>query len=301
MKIVLAGALGYLGSGLIELIKDDERFDQVVLIDNRFVAPLLANLPEKFSYRQIDIGDVQEMRTLCESADILILLAGITEAEKSAEKETLVWSTNFDKCRAAAQAAPKSTRVIFCSTGNVFGGSSPEDKWQDLTENDPAKPRLPYASSKFALENFLRNESENYTICRFGTVFGYSPGVRFNIVTNLFVRRALQGQHLILYGRGENYRPNVHVMDTARAMLFLATNEKAKAETYHVVRHNMTIHQLAEVVVRHCPKCSIVLDDRSVPFSSYHLSSKKLRTLGFEFQLDLDTGVKDLVRRFGVL
>ena len=298
MKIVLAGALGYLGTALIEQLRNDDTVNQVVLVDRVFKPTLIANLPDKFQFYQLDIGDSSSIQRICETADTFVLLAGITEAEKSKDREALVWETNFDKCCVVAEALDPATRLIFCSTGNLFGGVPADGKWQGLDENDIPHPRLPYASSKFAFEEHLRKSDLNYTICRFGTVFGYSPGVRFNIVTNIFVQRALLGQNLILHGRGENYRPNVHAEDAARAMLYLASMPEAPSETYHVVRHNMTIRELAETVVEIIPNCSLVLEDREVPFNSYDLSSDKLKSAGFKFKWDLKDGVRDMAERF---
>ena len=298
MKIVLAGALGYLGMALVEQLRDDDTVDEVVLVDNLFRGPLVANLPEEFRFCQLDIGESTRIQRICEGADTVVLLAGITEAEKSRDREALVWETNFDKSCVVADALDPATRLVFCSTGNLFGGVPADGKWQGLNETDFPHPRLPYASSKFAFENYLREKDTNYTICRFGTVFGYSPGVRFNIVTNIFVQRALLGQNLILHGRGRNYRPNVHAEDAARAMLYLAGKSEARGETYHVVRHNMTIRELAETVVEVIPNCSLVLDDREIPFNSYDLSSDKLKSAGFEFKWDLKDGVRDMADRF---
>ena len=298
MKMILAGALGYLGTALVEQLQTDDTIDEVVLIDNVFRAPLVANLPDKFRFHLLDIGEAASMRRLCDGADVAILLAGITEAEKSRDRETLVWKTNFDKSRIVADSLSSATRLVFASTGNLFGGVPVDGKWQNLDENDTPYPRLPYASSKLAFENFLHQNCGNFTICRFGTVFGYSPGVRFNIVTNTFVYRALLGQELILHGRGENYRPNVHVKDAARAMLFLARLPKARNQVYHVVRHNMTIRQLAETIVDVIPNSSLVLDDREVPFNSYSLSSDKLKSAGFQFEWNLTCGVRDMMYRF---
>ena len=52
---------------------------------------------------------------------------------------------------------------------------------------------------------------------RMSTNYGYAPGVRFNLVVNHFVFRALTGRPLTVYGDGSNWRPFVHVADAARA------------------------------------------------------------------------------------
>lgn len=298
MKVVIAGGLGYIGSALVDLMKTDDTVETVHLIDNVFIPQRVANLPDKFFYINEDIANIDRLQPYLDAADVIIVLAGLVEAERSVEREDDIWATNYHKCRNFIERCPKSARVMFASTGNVFGGVDAKGKWQDLNEQDAPAPKLPYASSKVAVEEFLAQQVENYTVCRFGTNFGYSPGVRFNLVTNIFVRRILEGKDLVLYGGGKNWRPSVHVQDAARGILHLAKLPQAARETYHIVRHNMTIRELGEACMKYGTTSRLVVEDRPVPFNSYALSSDKILATGFEFQWDLDGGLQDMFDRF---
>jgi nucleoside-diphosphate-sugar epimerase len=188
---------------------------------------------------------------------------------------------------------------MFASTGNVYGGVDVSEKYMNLTEDDEPRPKYPYAESKRAVEKYLLANCRNFSICRFGTNYGYSPGIRFNLVTNNFIKKALAGETLVVHGKGENYRPTLCVKDAARAMIFLSDQEKAKGEIYHVVSENLKIKDLAQKMKVLDPSIKIEHIIKEVPFSSYHLSSNKIKSLGFNFQWTVDKAIKDMAMIFG--
>lgn len=301
LNAMVAGGTGYIGSFLIELMRDDDTFENVFIIDSRFRPELLVGLPPKFHFIQMDIADVDVLRPLLKNIDVMFLLVAVVEAEKSAQRETFVMETNYDKCRDLIDACPASTRVVFASTGNVYGGISKNENWKNIDETIPPQAKLPYAISKVAVEKHLAAERKNFTVCRFGTNYGFAPGIRFNIVTNIFIRRALMGNDLVLHGGGLNFRPNVHVQDAARGMLHVGLLPEAEGEIYHIARQNMSIKELAETILKFAPQVNLLTEEREVPFNSYALSSEKLLATGFEFNWDLESGVEDMFKRFQCL
>lgn len=297
-KIIIAGALGYIGSALIDLYRN-QTDTEVLLIDRLFVPDRLANLPGHFRFIQADIFDPTPIMDHVRNADILYLLVAEVEAESSKDREASVWRNNFEACCNLVNALDKKTRVVFTSSGNLFGGLKPGDNFENLTEKDTPSPKLPYAESKYAMEGFLREQYPNHVIARLGTNFGYAPGVRFNLVTNIFTQRMLMGRPILLHGGGKNFRPSVHVRDAAAALKFLGERNDTVGEVYHVARHNLQICQLAERIAKFNPACRLEIVDKEVPFNSYQLSSDKLRSLGFTFKWDLEKGIEEMSRVFG--
>ncbi|MBT4482104.1 MAG: NAD(P)-dependent oxidoreductase [Candidatus Latescibacteria bacterium] len=299
MKIVILGALGYIGSALIELYREESEHE-ILAVDKKFVPILIANLPDHVSYTQADILDTNSVKKIVEGADIVYMMAAEVEAEKSKDKKDAVWKVNYEGAMGVADLCGKETRFIFPSTGNVFGGVDESVKFMNLDEKDEPTPRLPYAESKVAVEKHLMNcDNDNYTIVRFGTNYGYSPGVRFNLVTNIFVKKALQGEPIMLHGGGRNYRPTVHVMDAAGAAKYLAALPEARGQIYHAVCNSYRICELAETIEGLVPGTEIHTTDDAVPFNSYHLSNKKLIGAGYEFKFDLESGVRQMLEKFG--
>jgi len=297
MKIMIAGAMGYDGSGLIESYRGNLK-DEIILLDKRFVPHLLAGLPPQFRYVQGNILDKDLMEHLLKDVDLVYLLAGEVEAEKSINKEREIWENNYHGAVQLIEACSNDTHILFASSGNVFGGVLSTEKNMHLTEEDPPRPKYPYAESKRAVEEYLLRSKKKYTIMRFGTHYGYSPGIRFNLVTNLFIQRAMMGMAITVHGSGDNYRPTLCVHDAVRGMRFLAMNRRAVGEIFHLVGDNYRIREIAAEVKRVFPEASVEHVLKEVPFNSYHLSSEKIKSIGFSFEWDINKGILDMKEIF---
>jgi nucleoside-diphosphate-sugar epimerase len=248
---------------------------------------------------QADIRDTDLMTYLLRDVNLLHLLAAEVEAEKSIHKERSVWEHNFEAPKRLIEICPASTRIMFPSTGNVFGGLDEGRKHIDLTEEDEPRPKYPYAEAKRAIELYLPRSGRDFVILRFGTNHGYAPGIRFNLVTNNFVKKAMLGEDLTVHGGGENYRPTVCVRDCARALDFLSMHRKACGQIFHIVCENFKIRDLAKRIVCYLGTGSkVAFIAKEVPFSSYALSSAKVQKLGFQFEWDLESSVKNMMRTF---
>jgi UDP-glucose 4-epimerase len=299
MKTLIAGGLGYMGSALCELYRERDEH-AILVLDKRFVPERVALFPEHMRFIQGDIRDLGLMRRLLADVDVVFVLAAEVQAESSIDRERTVWDQNFEAPKNLVEICGPGTRVVFPSTGNVFGGLEDGVKSMDLTEDDEPHPKYPYAEAKIAMERYLESTDRDYVVLRFGTNHGYSPGIRFDLVTNLFVLRAMQGEKITIHGSGENYRPTVSVKDCARALDFVSARPDVKRETFHVVRENFQIRELAEHVLKNFSDRGAAIQHiaKEVPFSAYALSSEKIKTLGFEFAWDLDASVKDMKRVF---
>lgn len=300
-KIVILGGLGYIGSALCELYRNEVQH-QVTIVDNRFIPERIATFPAHFRFFHSDIAELDLIASLTADAEIVYFFAAQVEAESSAERSEAVWRENFELPKSAIDRLPPGARIVFPSSGNVFGGTPEGAKWRDLTERDPPHPRLPYAETKWEMEKFLNGSNRNFTVLRFGTNFGYAPGQRFNLVTNIFLKRALEDEPIQLHGGGLNWRPTACVTDCARAARFVAERSDTARETYHVVSGSFTIRELAEKVIALTQsKSGITVVDKIVPFNSYALSSEKIRKLGFAFEWPLDRAIPDATRRLRAL
>ena len=298
MKIMIAGGLGYIGSALCELYRNEPQHE-VIVLDKNFIPERVAGMPEHMKFIQADLRDTNTMLRLTQDVDVLYILAAEVEAEASIHKEQAIWEHNFEAPKALFEGLSRNTRILFPSTGNVFGGVNQNSKYMDLTELDEPQPKYPYAEAKRAMEKYLLDTDHNFTILRFGTNYGYAPGIRFNLVTNIFARRAMLGQEIQVHGSGDNYRPTACVQDCARALRFLSDHPKAEGEIFHVVRENFKIRDLAERVISlfdNGAKISYVA--KEVPFSAYALNSDKIKSIGFEFQWDLERAVRHMQKVF---
>jgi len=301
MKILIAGGLGYIGSALIELYRKETEHELIIL-DKIFKPERVASLPQNAQYIQGDIGDIKLMKNVVKDVDLLHMMAAEVEAENSIHKEKIVWENNYDAPKNLMELCGNSTRIIFPSTGNVFGGVNEDEKFMGLTEKDKPKPKYPYAETKVEIEKFLISSKKNFTICRLGTNRGHAPGVRFNLVTNNFIKKAITGEPITIHGKGENYRPTVSVKDVARGIKMLSTSKKAEGEIFHIIEKNYRIKNLAQKVIKFSNK-EIELEHiaKDVPFNSYHLNGRKITKLGFKYEWNLERDVKEMIKVFHAL
>ena len=204
MKLVVTGALGHIGSGLIHALSPRD-VTQVVLIDNlstqRYCS--LFNLPAGIEWKFIEADITKEHADLEElfvGAGAVIHLAAITNAAESFEIAEEVERVNyFGTQRVALAAAKIGTPLIFPSTTSVYGVAEGvvDEACQQL------QPQSPYAKSKLEAEQFLSRLGETsslkFFIGRFGTLYGASIGMRFHTAVNKFVWQACVGEPLTVW------------------------------------------------------------------------------------------------------
>lgn len=303
MKLVIIGGMGYIGSALLEELRSSESGLDIWIVDKVIVPERLAAYPPHFHYVQADMEDRATLEPVVRDADIVYVLAAAVEAERSGAREELTWRENYEKPLDLIEWCHPDAHILFPSSANVFGGNH-EDPGRLFTEEDEPTPKYPYAETKVAVEKELIASGRTYTLLRFGTNFGWAPGIRFNLVANIFTLRALQGKPLSVHGRGENLRPFAHTQDCARALLFcsLIAPEQAHSQVYHVVNDSYSINEIARTVQRLVnPMVEIGHQVKHVVFSSYALSSTKLREAGFAFKWDLEGGVTQLARKLSIV
>jgi len=189
--IVITGALGHIGSKLIHSIKPDE-FQEVRMIDNlltqRYVS--LFNLPNgvNYSFFEEDILET-DMIALLKDIDVVIHFAAITDATASFNRRDEIERVNYEGTKIVAEACiERGARLLFPSTTSVYGSQS--DVVDETCPIEELKPQSPYAEFKLKSELMLHemglNQGLKFFICRLGTIFGTSIGMRFHTAVNKF-------------------------------------------------------------------------------------------------------------------
>lgn len=254
----------------------------------------LLGVDADYEFVRGSVTDRAAVERAVSGVDAVVHLAAITGAASTHDRREETFAVNLAGTENVLEAAESSgvDRVVLASSCNVYGDADATH----LTETADPSPRNPYAESKLAAERALRAADVEGVALRPATNFGYSPGVRFNLVVNDFAFRAHAGDPLTIYGDGSNWRPFMHVRDTSRAF---AEALDWPAGTYNVGYGNYRIEEVAEVVasaVGH-PVDVEYLGDRD-PGPSYHVDISKAFDAGFDPQYSLVEGVRDLLGRF---
>src|SRR3990167_8843759 len=289
MNIVVTGALGHIGSCLIRTLPDVFPHPNLVLVDSlstqRFCSYF--NLPKAASYRLIE----QSIQTcnfdaLLPNTDVLIHLAATTDAAGSAEKPDLVFENNLTATQIIAQACLRhNVPVIFPSSTSVYGSQS-----HLVDENcTELKPQSPYAECKIKEEQLLQTYAQKglcVAICRFGTIYGMSPGMRFHTAVKKFCWQAAMGQELTVWETAmDQKRPYLCLRDAVRMICWIADKKLYGNGIYNVVSGNHTVKEIINIIKQKIPDLKIALvEHRIMNQLSYEVSNQK--TLNTEFTYD---------------
>jgi UDP-glucose 4-epimerase len=302
MKIVVTGALGHIGSALIRALP--ERFDsaEILMIDNLSTLryPSLFGLPATGRYRFVE-ADVRraELRPLFEGAHSVVHLAATTDAEGSVNNRAATEDNNYNAtARVAATCVETGARLIHLSSTSVYGMQA-----ETVSEDCPAddlKPQSPYAEIKLKEEKLLHSLHNNglkAVVCRFGTIFGPSQGMRFHTAVNKFCWQAVMRQPLTIWRTAyDQKRPYLDLRDAVRAIAHIIERDLFDGRVYNVLTLNATVRDLVEAIAKLLPVIKLSFVDSPIMNQlSYEVSARRFIDRGFAFTGDLHRGIGDTV------
>jgi UDP-glucose 4-epimerase len=296
MNVCITGALGHIGSYLLRHLSVPG-LEKIHLVDNfltqRYCS--LFDLPDKknFIFHNVDITS-DEIEPIIEDSDVLISLAAITDAPSSFEHEEDVERVNKKGLeRLATLCAKHGTSVIFPSTTSVYGS---QEKVVDETCRE-LRPQSPYAESKLWGEKKLISLGEKknlkFVIFRFGTIFGYSIGMRFHTAVNKFIWQASLGEKITVWKTAlYQRRPYLGLGDCVRAINHAIENYIFDCQIYNIVTINLRVKDVVDEITKYIPDVKLEFVDSPVMNQlSYNVSNKKSLKKGFSYQDSLDGAV----------
>jgi nucleoside-diphosphate-sugar epimerase len=300
--ILVAGGAGYIGSVLVPRLLD--RGYRVRVLDRLYFGDdSLADVRDRIEMLVADVRDVPE--SAFEGVDGVINLSGLSNDPTAEFNPEANWQMNAIATENLARECLSRgiERYVFASSCSLYDGLPPGMHSEDA----PVQPRAAYATSKrYGEERLLELADEGLcpVILRNGTVYGYSPRMRFDLVVNTFVKDALLGGALKLHGGGWMWRPLVDVQDCADAMIagYEGRAELVRGQIFNVVHSNYQIRELAMIVAG-----SVQLTGRAVTLEevpslaltrNYECANAKLSTtLGFIPRRSVLEAVTDTLAR----
>jgi nucleoside-diphosphate-sugar epimerase len=252
VRVLVTGGGGYIGLELCRLLL--ENGDSVRIVDRFFFgrAPL-QSLAEGSGGRLTYVaGDVRELDDAwLDEIDAVSHLAGLSNDPTAEYNPDANWQMNAVATARLAEACKRRgiERFVFGSSASLYDGIGPGM----FDEDTPVQPRGAYSlSKKYAEDALLRLADERFspTILRQGTVYGWSPRMRFDLVVNTFLKDAITSGKLYLHGGGWQWRPLVDVSDVARAHILCLNAPLAvvRGELFNVLQENYQVRQLAMLV-----------------------------------------------------
>ena len=303
MKIIVTGAIGHIGSYIIRDLGVFFPGSNIVMIDNMMTQrfPSLFNLPSHASYRFIE-GDVNQMnlRSVFVDADVVIHLAAITDAAGSIDKAEELEANNFQSTYRVAEACIETdASLIAISSTSVYGTQN--DKVDENCLESELQPQSPYATTKLKEEELISNLSKEKGLksihCRFGTIFGASPGMRFHTAVNKFCWQAVMSQPITVWSTAyDQKRPYLDLLDASRAIAFIIKNNIFDGRIYNILTSNCTVREVVDIIKEFVPNLEIeFVDNRIMNQLSYEVMCDRFKSKGFVFSGNMRRGIEETI------
>lgn len=292
MRILVAGGAGYIGSRLVpSLIEHGYHVDVIDLLWFGNQLPRDTRVTQKTLFE-------------CSEADLrgydqVIFLAGLSNdpmAEYS-PAENFVQNGALPAYLAFTAKKAGVKRLIYASSCSIYGYTL--DKLYD--EESPVTCGYPYGISKLQGERAvlqLCDDDFSVIALRQGTVSGYSPRMRFDLIVNTMFKTA-SSSGTITVNNPSIWRPILDIRDTAAAFTRAVQANQRVSGVFNVASGNFTVGQVADLVKEQLEPLvgqRIKLDIRNVQdFRNYKVAIDKARIeLGFEPQYSIKDIVNDL-------
>lgn len=255
MRVLITGGAGFIGSHLADAYL--ERGDEVLVIDDLSTGTIenirhLKNNP-RFHYTIDSVHNQPVTAELVDQCDVVVHLAAAVGVKLIVESPVRTIETNVRGTEVVlALANKKKKRVMIASTSEVYGLSADVPFREDgnLVMGATTKGRWSYACSK-AIDEFLalaywREKKLPTTIVRLFNTVGPRQTGRYGMVIPTFVKQALAGRPITVYGNGKQTRCFGFVGDIVGALIKLMDRPDSVGQVYNIgSNEEISIFQLA--------------------------------------------------------
>ena len=255
MRVLITGGAGFVGSHLCEAFL--ERGDEVFVLDNLSTGSIdnvvhLKSHP-RFHYTIDSVTNEPVLAELIDRCDTVVHLAAAVGVKLIVEAPVHTIETNVHGTEVVLKHANKKKKlVLIASTSEVYGKSAevPFREDQDLVLGPTAKHRWAYACSKMideflALAYYKERKLPVIIVRLFNTVGPRQTG-QYGMVIPNFVRQALAGQPITVFGDGNQSRSFTYVGDVVKAVVALINEPRAIGQVFNIGNgREITIGDLA--------------------------------------------------------
>jgi nucleoside-diphosphate-sugar epimerase/CBS domain-containing protein len=279
-RVLVVGGAGYLGSVLTRKLLS--RGFRVRVLDSFIYGRRSLESLAQDKNLEIVEGDLRNIHTCVsslEETDAVVLLAAIVGDPASKVRPTETIETNVLAAQALASASKLHhiNRFLYASTCSVYGIGA------DLLDEDaPLNPVSLYARTKIESEKIILGMGDDYfspTILRMGTLYGYSPRMRFDLVVNTMSMKSFVDGKIQVFG-GRQWRPLLGVEDAANVYVGCLEAELPVVgnQIFNVGsdEQNYRIEEVAEIIGNSLGGIPIAKDGSNLDARDYRVSFTKL-------------------------
>ena len=321
MNWLITGGCGFLGTSLIRRLIQDEK-NSIRVLDNlsvgsradlslvgQFKEIAASEVTSNFLGLELVVGDVMDPDlaiTASKGCHVIIHFAANTGVGPSVEFPRHDMSVNVIGTFNYLEAARlnKVKRFVFASSGAPAGEVEPP-----IHEELPPHPVSPYGASKLAGEGYCSAYYRTFNVetvaLRFGNVYGPGSVHKASVVAK-FIKQALKGETLEVYGDGGNTRDFIFIDDLLEAVLLASTSPDIGGEIFQIATSKETsVGELADRILAllrargvrgvNLVNSSARLGDVRRNFSD---TSKAFNMIGWKAMMELDAGLQKTIDYF---
>jgi nucleoside-diphosphate-sugar epimerase len=298
-KAIVTGGAGFIGANLAEaLLKEGY---EVHVVDD-LSGGKKENVPDGAVFHELDINETGPLTEICKDADFVFHLAAKPRVPYSIDHPQDSNRANIDGTVSVLVAAKdaKVKRVVYSASSSAYG----DQEKLPLTEEMLPNPMHPYGLQKFVGEEYCRVFSSVYGLqtvsLRYFNVYGpkLNPEGAYALVIGIFIRQTKAGEPLTITGDGTKTRDFTHVSDVVQANLLAAESSTVgKGEVINIgAGRNVSVNYLASLF----GGSTVNIPPRIEAQDSLADIAKAKQLLGWEPKINLEDGIQELKKLFGV-
>lgn len=300
MKILITGGAGFIGTNFVRYIHDKYDYE-IVVLDKLTYAGNKDNLNDVLPDIQFikgDIGSEEDVKTAMQDCDLVVNFAAETHVDRSITDPSIFVKTDVLGTYNLLEHVIKYDvdKYLQISTDEVYGSIENGS----FTEESNIDPSSPYSASKAGGDVLVRSYYKTYDLPLLITRSSnnYGPYQYPEKLIPLFILNAMQDKSLPVYGKGENVRDWIYVMDNCSG-IDTVLNKGKFGEVYNIgggnEKTNLEItHMILDLLDK--PESLITyVEDRLGHDLRYSLDSTKTRELGWKPEWDFEDGLKETV------
>lgn len=305
-KVLVTGGGGYIGVVLAEeLLKKGYK---VKLLDTFYwgMGPI-QHLKKKVEIIQEDIREVGT--DVLKDVSSVVHMAGLSNDPMADFNPKANFEINTLATKRFATLCKEKgiKKFTFASSASIYDkGLTEGDDMQD--ENSKVNPKAAYSLSKYKAEQeLIKLADKNFcpVIFRQGTVYGFSPRMRYDLVVNTMLKTALLYNKLIVFCGGEQWRPLIDIRDVALAHIVAieAPSNYICGEIFNLNFKNYRVLELAhwvKKVLKESKGMSPVIEVDYSPRKdrSYRISGEKIKkVLNWEPKISVEDSLQDMIKK----
>lgn len=277
--ILVIGSDGYIGSKLVEYLKD--KYCNITQIDSSSVSNV------------VNVDDIVDV----DMYNIVIYLAAHSGVVMCSNTPQEALINNVTKFINFVKKLNKHQKFIYMSSASVYGNTHGITVDENFALNEPCSI---YDFTKQVIDEYMLKTDLNYYGLRLGTVNGWSPKIRNDLMINCMVNDAIQNKYIRVRD-GHIHRAMVDIQDLCRLIHTIIETTNSIPGIYNVASFNTTIQNIANIVSE-MMNVDIITDDDGCRKTTYDFSldiTKVKTQFNFEFKGTVQTIIQSLVKHQG--